>query len=89
LEKAQEQQEANGEPSDQPPPGEQPPPPLVPESAELKLLKSAQLRVNRRTQSFDKAKPAELNAPLVREVQRIADRQEEVRQMAEDIYERP
>ena len=36
-------------------------PPLLPNSAELKLLRAAQLRVNRRTQSFDTNRPERRN----------------------------
>ena len=69
-------------------PGEQPQPPLVPESAELKLLRSAQFRVNRQTAGFDKARPqGPLDPPMHVEVQRIRDRQEQVRRMAEDMYD--
>jgi exonuclease VII large subunit len=89
LEKAREQQEQQGQQQQ----GEQsemdpPLPPLVPNSAELKLLKSAQLRVNRRTASFDKVRPeGNLQGTMRREIHRIADRQEDVRQMAEDMVE--
>lgn len=89
LEKAQEQQEAQEGQAAQQGETDPPLPPLVPGSAELKLLKSAQLRVNRRTTAFDEARPAALSAPLQREVQRISERQDEVRQMAVDMAEGP
>ena len=91
LQKAQDQKESqsgqSGE-SDQNP--QQPNPPLVPESAELKLLKAAQLRVNRRTEMFDKVRPADqpLDDTMKKEVGNIADRQAEVAGMAQDMTER-
>ncbi|MCX7805721.1 MAG: hypothetical protein N3A38_11110, partial [Planctomycetota bacterium] len=65
-------------------------PPLLPRSAELKLLKSAQLRVNDRTAAFDKARPkTETLSPEIRaQIERIARRQEAVRKMAEDMIEK-
>ncbi len=69
----------------QPPPDQLPP--LVPDSAELKLLKAAQLRVNDRTQAFDAARPndAALQPTMRNEVHRLADRQDQLRRMAEDM----
>jgi hypothetical protein len=70
--------------------GQQQNPPLVPESAELKLIKQAQLRVNRLTTSIDKNLQA-ANAPNANDrkaIRDIARRQEEVQKMAEDIVER-
>ncbi len=63
--------------------------PLLPNSAELKLLKSAQMRVNRRTASFEQNRPqGELETVLKQEVRNIAKRQEEVMQMTEKLSER-
>ncbi|MCG8583964.1 MAG: hypothetical protein MI757_04540, partial [Pirellulales bacterium] len=68
-------------------PGE--PPPLLPPSAELKLLKAAQLRVNRRTEQFDVVRPedADLDDVLRKEIHNIAGRQEDVATMTEEIVE--
>ncbi len=81
----QQQQQTQQQPQQQ---QEQPPLPLVPESAELKLLRAAQIRVNRRTAGFDRSRPqGELDDLMIQEVQRIRDRQEQVRTMAEDMYD--
>jgi hypothetical protein len=87
LEKAQKQSGQGQGQGQQGDPENPPMPPLVPESAELKLLKSAQLRVNRQTTALDRAvdeQPA-TSQPMTREAGRLADRQEEVREMAEDM----
>jgi hypothetical protein len=68
--------------------GQQQNPPLVPNSAELKLLKAAQLRVNRRTQSFDENRPAVLEPALKREIDNIAKRQQGVADMTQEMIER-
>ena len=66
----------------------------MPESAELKLIRQAQLRVNRLTTSFDKNRPdkkspdAVLNPNDQKAVNKIARDQEDVHKMAEDIVER-
>jgi DNA repair exonuclease SbcCD ATPase subunit len=65
-------------------------PPLLPNSAELKLLRSAQLRINRRTAAIEAARPKEgpLEAPLKDEAQTIATRQAEIAEMTIRILER-
>ena len=65
-------------------------PPLLPNSAELKLLRSAQLRINRRTAAIEAARPKEgpLEAPLKDEAQTIATRQSEIAEMTIRILER-
>ena len=88
LQRAQEVSDQPPPPGEPPPPGQPPKDPLVPESAELKLIKNAQLRVNRLTTSFDKNRPAELKPNDAKAVKDIARRQEDVHQMAEDIVER-
>jgi hypothetical protein len=64
--------------------------PLLPNSAELKLLRFAQLRINRRTVALDQARPH--NAPLddvhKGETQKIAERQSEIAEMTVRILER-
>jgi len=63
--------------------------PLLPNSAELKLLRLSQLRVNRRTESFDKARPASgLEPVLKQEVMNISQRQSEIAEMTIRILER-
>jgi hypothetical protein len=90
LEQAQRQSENQDEP---PPsdsdPSDPPEPPLLPNSAELKLLKAAQLRVNRRTKSFDDIRPdGELEPVLREEVRRIGRQQENVSEMTRAMVER-
>jgi len=64
--------------------------PLLPNSAELKLLRSAQLRINRRTVALDQARPsgAPLDGVLKGETQKIAERQAEIAEMTVKILER-
>jgi hypothetical protein len=65
-------------------------PPLLPNSAELKLLRSAQLRVNRRTAAIEAARPKQggLDESLKGEAQTIATRQSEIAEMTIRILER-
>jgi hypothetical protein len=63
-------------------------PPLLPKSAELKMLRSAQLRVNRRTKKFDEIRGAnELDAALVGEVDNIAERQLKIIELTEQVIQ--
>jgi hypothetical protein len=88
LVEAQKQSDpSNQPPSDAPPSDEEPP--LLPNSAELKLLKSAQLRVNRRTKTFDDVRPDGPLEPVLRdEVQRISKQQETVADIAREMVDR-
>jgi hypothetical protein len=61
---------------------------LVSSAAELKLLRALQLRVNRRTKAFDKARPEELDEVMKTEMVGIAELQGEVSQMVDRILER-
>ncbi|MFQ5730397.1 MAG: hypothetical protein ACE5KM_00425 [Planctomycetaceae bacterium] len=65
-------------------------PPLIPGIAELKLLRSSQMRVNRKTEMVDRerAKRGGLDADLKKDIKRITDSQEEIAEMAGDIAER-
>ncbi|MEM6472363.1 MAG: hypothetical protein AAF802_22565 [Planctomycetota bacterium] len=64
-------------------------PPLLPGSAELKLLRSMQVRVNRRTQAFDKLGGAEkIDEVLEKEVANITALQEEVAEMTLELAEK-
>jgi len=65
-------------------------PPLLPNSAELKLLRSAQLRINRRTAAIETARPKEgtLDEPLKGEAQTVAIRQAEIAEMTIRTLER-
>jgi hypothetical protein len=64
--------------------------PLLPSSAELKLLRAAQLRVNRRTESLEQARPAEGEFDLVLkdEVRKVSERQADIGEMTLKILER-
>jgi hypothetical protein len=63
-------------------------PPLLPGSAELKLLKSWQIRVNRLTEEIDKLRGASDAAPdLSKKLNSTAKRQAAVAQMARDLVE--
>jgi len=70
--------------------GPQQPPPLLPQSAELKLLRACQVRVNRQTEAFAKERGNEQTLTLdqQRSLQRIAERQKEVAAMAQEMNER-
>jgi len=63
-------------------------PPLVTFTAELKLLRALQLRVNRRTKTLDKARPEKLDEVMEAEVAGIAELQAEISDMVEQILQR-
>ncbi len=65
-------------------------PPLLPNSAELKLLRACQVRVNRQTDEFirDRGADRDLTPEQRAWLQRIADRQREVAAMAQELAER-
>ncbi len=64
-------------------------PALLPNTAELKLLRALQLRVNRRTKAFDQARPkGELDQLRHKEIGRIAELQKEIGGMVKAIIER-
>jgi uncharacterized low-complexity protein len=64
--------------------------PLLPSSAELKLLRAAQMRVNRRTESLEQARPAdgEFDMVLKDEVRKVSERQADIGEMTLKILER-
>jgi len=63
-------------------------PPLVSNTAELKLLRALQLRVNRRTKAFDKARPERLDEVMKTDIGNITGLQGEISHMVERIIER-
>ena len=65
-------------------------PPLLPPSAELKLLKGLQIRVNNLTTAFDEIRAGRKNlTPDLRtQVTKVAQRQTRVGDMARDVLER-
>jgi hypothetical protein len=64
--------------------------PLLPNSAELKLLRAAQLQVNRQTTAFDQARPTAgpLHESQQIQMQKIAERQAKIAQMTAQILQR-
>jgi uncharacterized protein YjbJ (UPF0337 family) len=88
LEKAQDQQQAQNEPKEGQP-GQQGKEPLLPPSAELKLLRLAQLRVNRLTTDFDQNRAGkEIDDGMRKELRKMAMRQLKLGIMAEEIASR-
>ncbi len=88
LEKAQDQQQAQNEPKEGQQ-GQQGKEPLLPPSAELKLLRLAQLRVNRLTTDFDQNRAGkELDDGMRKELRKMAMRQLKLGIMAEEIASR-
>ncbi len=64
--------------------------PLLPGSAELKLLRAAQFRINRKTEAIDSARASkgELNQVLKEDLQTTSRRQSEIAEMTIRILER-
>jgi len=64
--------------------------PLLPTSAELKLLKASQLRVNTRTEAIENARKTKEESPevLQRTVEATADRQAQCAEIANEMRER-
>lgn len=63
--------------------------PLLRKSAELKMLRAAQLRVNRRTKQFESIRgETTLDQALESEIQNIGQRQGEITEMAEQVMEK-
>jgi uncharacterized low-complexity protein len=64
--------------------------PLLPGSAELKLLRAAQMRVNRRTAALEAARPmaGEFDSVMKQEVQKVSERQADIGEMTLKILER-
>lgn len=64
-------------------------PALLPNTAELKLLRQLQLRINRRTVDFQNGRPqGALDEPQAKEIQRIAGLQKNVAKMVREIISR-
>jgi hypothetical protein len=70
-----------------PPPGEggDSEPPLVDRIAELKMIRSLQLRVNKRTKLIAETAAKTTDPDLLRTLQQLADREEEVHRITRDI----
>jgi hypothetical protein len=85
LEKAQQEMEQQqGQP---PPPGEPQDPPLIDALAELKMLRSLQVRVNKRTQRYSKLIDGEqaVQTDLLEALDSLSDRESKITQAAQDI----
>jgi Mg2+ and Co2+ transporter CorA len=88
LEKAQdelEQQRNEQQPPGQP--GEPQEPPLVDQLAELKMIRSLQMRINRRTQTYGRLVEGEQASrpELLAALQQLAERQERLERSTRDI----
>lgn len=82
------QEEADNEGKNEGAAGSNSPQPLLPGSAELKLLRSCQLRVNTATTALKAEQAKAGGTPESRErLQRLAKRQEEVATMAREMHE--
>ena len=70
--------------------GEQGKTPLLPNTAELKMLRALQLRVNRRTQAIDKNRQAdqELDKLMQEQLAKISDLQAQIRDLVGEILQR-
>ena len=63
--------------------------PLLPPSAELKALRSAQMRVNRRTKQLDQLREVITTDPQIRaEIQNLFGRQAKIVEMTDEIIEK-
>lgn len=88
LEKAQQELE---EQQSQPPPAEGQPqePPLIDQLAELKMIRSLQLRVNKRTQRYAKLVDGEVGQTdrpdLLRQLRLLSDKEDRIFQVTRDI----
>jgi hypothetical protein len=90
LEKLQEQNDSSGNSPPSAQNDEDDKSPLLPPSAELKLLRGMQIRVNDRTQAFAEIrgdKPT-LEAALAEQLGKITERQDDVADLAREMIER-
>jgi hypothetical protein len=89
LKKAQQEQQSKTSKPRERKPDQPKPDPLVPPAAELKLLKAAQLRVNRRTQAIQDVSAKQGLDPVIKqEMADTAVNQAQVAKMAQDMIER-
>jgi hypothetical protein len=87
LEAVERKREADAQRGDQePPPGDQPRP-LLPSSAELKLLRSAQLRVNERTRALAASRRAS-DPDHAESLERLSQRQRHLAELTRRMNER-
>lgn len=82
-------QQMQAEPRQPKPDSSNKPPPLLPGSAEMKMLRSCQMRINRMTQQLHAAETAEPTAPDRQSpTRKVAERQRQVAEMARKMNER-
>ena len=88
LEKAQDELEQKKNDPQQPgQPGEPEEPPLVDQLAELKMIRSLQMRINRRTQTYSRLVDGEQTSrpELLEALRQLAERQERLERSTRDI----
>ena len=88
LEKAQDELEQKKNDQQQPgQPGEPEEPPLVDQLAELKMIRSLQMRINRRTQTYSRLVDGEQTSrpELLEALRQLAERQERLERSTRDI----
>ena len=87
LEKAQQEMESQQSQQQPQPPGEPQEPPLVDQLAELRMIRSLQMRVNRRTQTYTKLINGEQadKPELIEAIKDLAKRQDRIYRTTRDI----
>jgi ClpP class serine protease len=87
LQKEMEKKDQKQQPPNKPQDGQQPDPALVDQLAELKMLRSLQLRVNHRTKILGREVQGEQakNADTLSQLQNLADRQARIQQATYDL----
>lgn len=87
LKKAQQELEQKQQPSNPPPSGQQKEPSLIDRLAELKMIRSLQMRVNRRTERYAKLVEGERTDSdnLLEALDRLAEREERIFRATRDI----
>jgi hypothetical protein len=90
LQKAQQDMEKQKQQQQQPPAeGEQPDPPLIDQLAELKMIRSLQMRINMRTRRLARLVEGDVGQAdkpeLLEQLQRLAEREESVFRVTRDI----
>ena len=92
LKKAQRDKEKNPRPPGRPPPGEPEDPPLVDALGELRLIRSMQMRVNRRTKRYarlledqDDPKGQAIRNELVEALKRLSEHEARIHRVTRDI----
>src|SRR5262249_38950451 len=66
-------------------PGEEAKKPLIEYLAELKMLRSLQLRINKRTEDYSKENPGEQTDQIKHELEELGDSQKQVQKKTTDL----